>query len=307
VATVSYVHNSLVRTIEDVGLLVNGNEIYLYANPGEGTATDAMISTATSPFKVPKATRQYDAVQVSLRRRLSGSWFMGGSYVWSRLHGNYAGLQNSDEIRTPTLGAFSTDQQQTSSIFRPGSNVNRSWDLDESMWDARGHLDPLGRLATDRPHVLKLYGSALLPFGTELGLNVYAGSGTPLTTYVNTLNAIEVLVNGRGDMGRTPALSMTDLLVSHQLQLGGRKRVRIELNVLNLFNQKTPRHRFNYLNRSRSSAAIDLSAVNLANGYDFNAMIDARTDPAGARDPRYGLDDLFSEGRSGHISLRWLF
>jgi hypothetical protein len=205
-ATVNYVHNSLVRTIEDIGVLVNGNEIYLYANPGEGSATDALISTATPPFTVPKATRRYDAVQVSLRRRLSGNWFMGGSYVWSRLYGNYAGLQNSDEIRTPTLGAFSTDQQQAGSVFRPGGNANRSWDLDESMWDAHGHLDPQGRHATDRPHVLKLNGAILLPFGSELGMNFYAGSGTPLSTYVNTLNTIEVPVNGRGDMGRTPVL-----------------------------------------------------------------------------------------------------
>ena len=307
VATVNYVHNHLVRTIEDIGLLVNGNEVYLYANPGEGNATNALVSTATQPFTVPKAKRQYDAVQVSLVRRLSGNWFMGGSYVWSRLYGNYAGLQNSDEIRTPTFGAFSTDQQQSGSIFRPGGNVNRSWDLDESMWDAQGHLDPLGRLATDRPHVLKLYGATVLPFGTEIGVNFFAGSGTPLSTYVTTLNGIEVMVNGRGDMGRTPVLSTTDLLVSHQLDLGGRKRLRLELNVLNLFNQKTVRHRFNYVNRARASSEIDLSRTDLAQGYDYNAMIDARTDPAGPRDPRYGTDDLFSEGTSGHLLVRWLF
>jgi hypothetical protein len=138
-------------------------------------------------------------------------------------------------------------------------------------------------------------------------MNFYAGSGTPLSTYVNTLNGIEVLVNGRGDMGRTPILSTTDLLVSHQVRLGGRQRLRLELNVLNLFNQKTVRHRFNYLNRTRSSAAIDLSRTNLADGYNFDEMIDARTDPAGARDPRYGLDDLFGEGTTGHVLARWLF
>jgi hypothetical protein len=175
------------------------------------------------------------------------------------------------------------------------------------MWDAEGHLDPLGRLATDRPHVLKLYGATVLPFGTEVGVNFYAGSGTPLSTYVTTLNGIEVMVNGRGDMGRTPVLSTTDLLVSHQIDLGGRKRLRLELNLLNLFNQKTVRHRFNYLNRTRASSAIDLSRTDLAQGYDYNAMIDARTDPAGPRDPRYGLDDLFSEGTSGHLLVRWLF
>jgi hypothetical protein len=308
VATVNYVHNNLVRTIEDLGVLVDGNEVYLYANPGEGTARTAAVSTLTPIFQVPKAKRQYDALQFSLIRGFSRNWFMGGSYVWSRLFGNYSGIQNSDEIRTPTLGlAFGADQQQAGSVFRLGGNANRSWDLDEWMWDAHGQLDPQGRLATDRPHVLKLYGATILPFGTEVGVNFYAGSGTPLSTYVNTLNGIEVMVNGRGDMGRTPVLSTTDLLVSHQIGLGGRKRMRLELNVLNLFNQKTVRHRFNYLNRARASSEIDLSRTNLSQGYDYNALIDAKTDPAGPRDPRYGMDDLFSEGTSGHLLVRWLF
>jgi hypothetical protein len=308
VVTVNYLRNNLVRTIEDIGLLVNGNEEYVYANPGEGMAQSARISTKTAGFAVPKAKRQYDALQLSVMRGFSQNWFLGGSYVWSRLYGNYSGLQNSDEIRTPTLGlAFGADQQQTGSVFRLGGNANRSWDLDEWMWDAHGNLDPRGRLATDRPHVLKLYGATILPFGTEVGANFYAGSGTPLTTYVNTLNSIEVMVNGRGDMGRTPILSTTDLLVSHQFELGGRKRFRLELNVLNLFNQQTARHRFNYLNRARVASEIDLSGTDLSHGYDYNAMIDARRDPAGPRDPRYGMDDLFSEGTSGHLLVRWLF
>ncbi|RPI52705.1 MAG: TonB-dependent receptor, partial [Acidobacteria bacterium] len=37
VATVHYVHNNLIRTIEDLGALVDGNEAYLLGNPGEGT------------------------------------------------------------------------------------------------------------------------------------------------------------------------------------------------------------------------------------------------------------------------------
>jgi hypothetical protein len=304
--TVNYVHNRLVRTIEDIGLLVDGNEVYLYANPGEGSATNALVSTATPSFTVPRASRQYDALQVSALRGFSRNWFMGGSYVWSRLYGNYAGIQNSDEIRTPTLGTYPSDQQQSGSVSRQGGNANRSWDLDEWMWDSHGRLDPRGPLATDRPHVLKAYGAYLLPSETEVGVNIYVGSGTPLSTYVHTLNGIEVMVNGRGDMGRTPVLSTTDLLVSQQLRLGG-NRFRVELNVLNLFNQKTARHRFNYLNRARVSSAIDLARANLAQGYDYNAMVDARPDPAGARDPRYGMDDLFSEGRSGHALVRWSF
>ena len=52
-------------------------------------------------------------------------------------------------------------------------------------------------------------------------------------------------MNGRGDMGRTPVLTRTDLLVSHELSLADRKRLRFELNIQNLFNQKTATHIFN--------------------------------------------------------------
>ena len=53
----------------------------------------------------------------------------------------------------------------------------------------------------------KFYGSYRLPFGTQVGGFFYAGSGTPMSTVVNTTNTIPVLVNGRGDMGRTPLLT----------------------------------------------------------------------------------------------------
>ena len=88
-----------------------------------------------------------------------------------------------------------------------------------------------GRLATDRPHVLKMYGAYIAPFGTQIGLNQYVGSGTPLTTYVRTINATEVFVEGRGDLGRTPMLATTDLLLSHEFGMRDTQRLRLELNV----------------------------------------------------------------------------
>jgi hypothetical protein len=309
VFTVNYIHNNLVRTIEDIGLLVDGDEVYLYANPGEGLATNALVSTATAPFNVPKAKRQYDAVQFELTRRFSNNWFFSSSYVWSRLYGNYPGIASSDEIRTPTLGlVFGADQQQLGQSFRPGGNVNRAWDLDEMMWDAKGNLDPRGPLATDRPHVFKTYGSYMFPFGTQLGLNFYIGSGTPLTTYVNTINGTEVFVEGRGDMGRTDVLNYTDFLVSQEVPLAStNQRLRFELQVLNLFNQKTSRHRYNYLNRIRAAAEIDLHDTDLARGYDYMSMIRSTPDGANAFDPRFEMDDLFNPGTQGQFLVKWLF
>jgi hypothetical protein len=309
VLTVNYVHTNLRRTIEDLGVLENGDEVYKYVNPGEGIATTMLPSGLTAPFPTPRPKRQYDALELTATRRFSRNWFATASYVYSRLYGNYAGLSNSDEISTPTTNRTSaTAQQQTGSIARPGSSAHRGWDLDEVVWDSRGTLDQLGRLATDRPHVLKLYGSYLLPTSTQVGAFYYAGSGTPLSRQVWTINQIPMLVDGRGSMGRTAALTQTDLLVSQEVRVAGDRRLRFELNVLNVFNQKTERHRFDYLNRPRrQSAGINLSDVDLAQGFDYNAKLSATPDGARSLDPRYNMPDLFNPGLQARISAKFIF
>lgn len=180
------------------------------------------------------------------------------------------------------------------------------------MWDSHRHLDITGRLATDRPHVVKAYGAYMLPWGMQVGAVSHMSSGTPVSTYVNTTNQTEVFVNGRGDMGRTPVLSETDVLVSHELAVGVRQKLHVELNVLNVFNQKTATHLFNYANRGgggvpRPSSAINLTSANLAKGYDYNALIRATPDGANAYDPRYGLPDLFNDGLRGQFTIKLLF
>jgi hypothetical protein len=310
-----FVHNDLGRTIEDIGALdAFGNETYIIGNPGEGLGEIQFPSGATPLGQpVPRPKRQYDALELTLSKRYSNNYFWSASYVLSRLYGNYPGIASSDEISTPTTGTSSaTAQQQAGSVSRQGGNANRAWDIDEIFWDSRGNLDVIGRLPTDRPHVVKLYGSYLAPFGTQFGVNFYGGSGTPLTTYVNTTNQTQAFVNGRGDLGRSDVLTRTDFLVSHELKLGGgNKRMRLELNLLNAFNQKTSRHQFNFLNRGagspRASAAINLSNVDLRNGYDYNALIAASSEGAGAYDPRFQRDDLFEPGTQGYFTVRFIF
>lgn len=328
-----YIHNQLGRTIEDLGGLVDGNEVYVIGNPGGGElGTITPTSGATKPFATPKAVRTYDALELTYSRRFSSGWFGSASYTYSRLYGNYAGLANSDEITTPTTGVSSaTTQQQSGSVSRQGGNANRAWDIDEVLFTSKGAVDPagtcnpvtsggqtytcvtdgvLGHLATDRPHVVKLYGAYTFPFGTQIGANFYGGSGTPISTYVVTLNQTNVFVEGRGDMGRTPFLSRTDFLVSHEINVST-KKLRIELNVLNVFNQKTATHIFNYLNRGagspRSSSAINLAGTDLTKGFDYNALIKASPDGLNAYDPRYGKADLFQTGAQGQLSVKFLF
>src|SRR6185369_8237165 len=154
-------------------------------------------------------------------------------------------------------------QNASGSVVRNGDPASRAWDIAEILWDSHGNLNPEGRLPTDRPRVVKLYGSYTFQWGTEIAGNFYAGSGAPLSTYVWTINSIPLFVNGRGDLGRTERLSQTDMLISHEIKLGETRRVRFEANVLNLFNQKSQRHLFTSLNRpeTRPSAQMDLSKV----------------------------------------------
>jgi hypothetical protein len=112
-------------------------------------------------------------------------------------------------------------------------------------------------------------------------------------------------------MGRTPALTQTNILVSQDLALAGDVRLRVELNVLNLFDQRTPRHVFNWRNRgagvARASSAVDLGRTDLARGYDYDALIRATPDGADAYDPRYGMYDLFNDGTQARLTVKLVF
>ena len=246
------------RTIEDIGALTRtATKRTSSATPAKACATIAAPDGRDRPFATtPKPKRQYDALELGYNRRFSNNWFFSANYTFSRLYGNYAGLASSDEITTPTTGVSSaTAQQQAGNISRQGGNANRAWDLDELLWDSHGNLDVLGRLATDRPHVVKLYGAYDFPFGTQVGAFFYGGSGTPISTYVNTVNADpSVRRTAAATWAARRCCTQTDLLLSHELAVTGSSRLRFELNVLNVFNQKTATHIFNYLNRARASA-----------------------------------------------------
>ncbi|MFB3813910.1 MAG: carboxypeptidase regulatory-like domain-containing protein [Terriglobales bacterium] len=317
VFTGRYVRSNLIRTIEDMGVLIAGSEAYFYGNPGEGANRFAPASGASCPttldgvcaVPMPKAKRTYDAMELSVGRRFSSGWLFNASYVYSRLWGNYAGLQSTDEIRPSTLGyGFGANQVFGAQIFRPGGNANRYFDLDEAYYDAHGNNGLYGRLPTDRPHVFKFYGAKTFKFGTEVGGFFRASSGTPVTTQVDSQNQIPIYVNGRGDMGRTPVFSQTDLLVAHELKLGKdeAKRLRFEVNMINLFNQKTNVFTFDRYNREEHSDAtgMDLSGVDLTQGFDYKALVAASGNDL---DPRYGQAAEFNQGFQARFLIKFIF
>jgi hypothetical protein len=157
-----------------------------------------------------------------LDKRLSDRWMGGFSYTWSRLTGNYSGLASSDEYLATGEG-------------RNSPNVERNFDSWYFAYDK--NLNPIdGPLATDRPHVFKLYGAYTFPFRLTLGFVVNAMSGTPSTEYWNVDG--NFMPYNRANLGRTPFLAFANLYAEYSLKIG-RTSLAVNVNIDNLTNVAT--------------------------------------------------------------------
>jgi hypothetical protein len=319
VLSASWTGNYLRNAIEDVGTLdAFGNETYIYGNPGQGLTTKSLPSGIAPSFTLPRPKRNYNALTVSLSRRFANHFFVNASYVYSRLYGNYAGIVSTDEVNPPSTGRVSTlSQSFTGAITRPGTSSSRYYDLDYLLYDAHGHVGDYGLLPTDRPSEFKLYGSYEKPWtgfwGTsEIGGFFLAESGAPQSTLVSSTDNAPVHVNGRGDLGRSPVINQTDLVIAHTVKIGEKKTIRFEFNAQNVFNQKTATMLYTYLNRFRTNPSeVNYTKFDFSKPYDYNALIaatsDATTKPYGALDPRFGKQDLFRPGFAGRIGVKFTF
>jgi hypothetical protein len=148
-----------------------------------------------------------------------------------------------------------------------------------------------GRLQTDRPHVFKVQAAYDFKWGTSLGLNYILQSGTPLQTQMNHLSGIFFFPYGRGDLGRTPVLSQTDLLVQHTFRLGRGYSVNVNANVINLFDQDIVTRSFTQPYRDN----ITLPFTDFFNGFDPVAYATANKL---RNDARFGLPDQYQGRRA---------
>ena len=219
--SVRYIHKQLDQAIEDIGTITEeGNEAYVIGNPAFGSAQIAFLHGSTRVAQ-PRAKRDYDGVEFTLEKRLRDNWFLRGSYLWSRLWGNYPGLAQTDENG------------------RTSPNVGRLYDYPLMMFMDGG--EPVyGKLPTDRPNQFKAQFIYQLPFGTSLGLNQYVASGLPVTREIGVYppSNLPVQYLGRMSDGRTDMFSQTDLLIQHEFKLAGARRLQVSFNVLNLFDQE---------------------------------------------------------------------
>jgi hypothetical protein len=280
---IRYVHKQVDRAIEDTGSLdAAGNEIYVVANPGENLTALAHVNPNVD---MPKAVRDYDSVELSFDKRLQNNWYFRGSYLWSRLYGNYSGLSQSDESG------------------RTSPNVGRLFDYPLMMFQDGGTA-ALGPLATDRPNQFKAQFIYQFGFGTSVGLNQFVASGLPVTRELGIYPTSNLPVQylGRGSDGRTPMFSQTDLAINHSFTIAGQRSMQLSFNVLNLFNQDIANSRHSTYQKVNG---VVPNEVLFYNGQQTLASL--ITSQNVVRDPRFLMDNGFQGPLTARVGVRFLF
>ena len=293
-----YAHKWFIKTIEDVGVIVPGvGEVFYIANPGEGLGKTPLGPDALGqqPPDNPKPIRKYDGLEVVLKKRLSGNWQATTSFLVSRLWGTYSGLASSDEVAR----------------LSPG--VTRMYDGLYMSFDQAGNII-YGRLQTDRPYQFKFQSSYRFKWGTDVGVNFQATSGTLQTTQV-TYQTVPVDYKGRGDLGRSPMFNQTDLLIGHNIRLPKHTNVSLQANITNLFDQSiytsvgTAAYRDSLVITVPTGKSVGTVFFNPAgiNVDSIMAANNAASATTGRRSPTYKLPSGFQAPRAIRLFAKFTF
>jgi hypothetical protein len=294
-----YTHKQVDVAVEDIGIPVPGGEAYIIGNPGFGSAASNAI--ANGFISIP-AVRDYDAVEVGIDKRFTNKYYFSASYVWSRLFGNYAGLASSDENG------------------RTSPNVNRNFDLPFIGFSGQGRPDN-GRLPTDRPHAFKINGAYEFTLSTtqslELSAFSLAQSGTPLTTRYTVFGVAGQILNGRGDLGRTPLFTQTDFALRHRYRFGQDNRFTLVsyFDILNVFDEENVTSRVETISGTGLTAAnlgmpAGLSGLQQEALYQrqaFAAAANAYINANGIKSLTYNLDNGFQGPRNVRFGFKLQF
>jgi len=254
VFTARYLWRNLDQTIEDIGIPTAAGEAYVIGNPGTGLAADLYKQLGYN--KSPKAVRKYNALQVEYDTRWVRNLNLNLNYTLSKLKGNFSGLASPDEVSVATGVGRSTTP-----------NTNRDFDEPWVGFTASG-AEALGILPLDRTHVFKASGTytwdwwASKANSTDISFFTTAESGTPITTFVNIMG-IPIPETKRGDRGRLPMFTQTDLSLTHRYRFGRDDRftAAFDLNFINVFNENA----VVAVNQNKHSSNMNLSA-GLING-----------------------------------------
>lgn len=297
-ATVRYSRKQLLRVIEDIGVLnpVTGDEDYIIGNPGFGLTRNDPSATyngkaPSGEYLVPKAKRDYDGIEFRVQGQVSRSIYALASYTYSRLYGNYSGQANSDENG------------------RSDPGVSRAFDLPYYYFNSKGQ-NAEGRLATDRPHTITFFGShdhKWLGGTTNIGISQLAFSGTPLSTQMIYISA-PTFPNGRGDLGRTPFYTQTDVTLKHTFKLSERWSIAPEGYFQNIFNQNAVLNVSQQINVSGQITEANLPLSKFFSGYNVNDYVNPSNPfPGAPYNVIYGRPTSYQSPRNIRLGLRIIF
>jgi Carboxypeptidase regulatory-like domain/TonB-dependent Receptor Plug Domain len=314
----NYNRRDILHTIDDNGY--GEDSYYTIGNPGEGLAEKQLLALGYPGAAKP--TRIYNALEVSFTKRLTHNYFYSVNYTLSRLYGNYSGLANSDYFD-------SGSNLSGSSATRSDPGVNRFYDWSLAGYSAHGGSDN-GPLATDRTHVIKAYGGYSFDWfksksnETMVSFFQVIQSGTPQTTAVEAIDGsgMYIVYTKRGDMGRTPTYTQTDLSLSHTYKFGtdGRFKFVGDITLNNAFNQ----HAVTALNPRRwiqdgpndpnanfaDSVAFEkaVAAGQKASFYDaLDTYVNPNTSNGSNKNILYGLPSSFQGQRNLRFGFRFVF
>jgi outer membrane receptor protein involved in Fe transport len=229
------------RVIEDVS--PDGANTYIIANPGEWSAaeeaklmdqiahTDDMLTKARLTKQLSlyqgirifdKPRRDYNAIQLTVGRRFTGSLYLQGSYTYSRVTGNYPGLVSYDNGQIDP-------------------NISSQYDLIELLANREGLLPQ------DRPHYVKLDGHYTFDLHKQgalvVGARVRLYSGTPENAlgahYIYGAN--ESFLLPRGALGRSDFDHGVDLRVAYRRELGRDMALTVFADVFNVYDHQGTR------------------------------------------------------------------
>jgi outer membrane receptor protein involved in Fe transport len=249
---VRYIHRSIGRVLEDVanapmtayelGLPGLDSVEYILTNPSSSTPVLPSAAFLGATFDSP--THTYNAVEITLDRRLLNRWSALASYRWSRLRGNFEGFYRDDNGQSDpgitSLYDFPTNDPSYTSIGVPQYGFSG---------DIR-YLGESGILPLDRPHQVKVFGTYEPITNLNVGVGVNLSSGAPLTAMAaNPIysNGGEIPVTARGAgiqtvdgfKTRSPFTTEVDLQGSYAIPLGPRGHdLTLVGDVFNLFNSQ---------------------------------------------------------------------
>ena len=224
----TFIHRSLDRIVED-GLSPDGG--YYIGNPSEGLMThsydiawwyagwaipDCPDDRPDCHLKeIPAPNREFDAVELAVKKRFSNNFQFVASVLWSRLEGNYDG-----------------NFQASTGQLDP--NLNSAYDY------ADFSVNNEGLLSNDRPWQFKFDGIYRFDFGLSTGLSAYYRSGTPITAmgYCFVYGNWEYYLSERGAFGRTDDEWEADLHFGYPVRLGANLELNLLLDIFNVFNRQ---------------------------------------------------------------------